>query len=83
MVGRTRSQQATPITFGLKAANWLAPLVRHRERLSQLRARVLVVQLGGAAGTMAAYGDKGPDLIAALAQELDLVKPAAALACGT
>jgi len=77
MVGRTRSQQATPITFGLKAANWLAPLVRHRDRLSQLRARLLVVQLGGAAGTMAAYGDNGPDLIAALAQELGLGEPTA------
>ena len=77
IVGRTRSQQATPITFGLKAANWLAPLVRHRQRLTQMRPRVLVVQLGGAAGTLAAYGDKGPDLIAALAQELDLGAPAA------
>lgn len=77
MVGRTRSQQATPITFGLKVANWLAPLIRHCERLAQLRPRVLVVQLGGAAGTLAPYGDKGPDLIAALAQELDLGAPAA------
>ena len=77
MVGRTRSQQATPITFGLKVANWLAPLLRHRERLTQLRTRVLVVQLGGGAGTMAAYGDKGPDLTAALADELDLGAPAA------
>lgn len=77
MVGRTRSQQATPITFGLKAANWLAPLFRQRERLAQLQPRVLVVQLGGAAGTLAPYGDKGPDLVAALADELDLGAPTA------
>ncbi|MGI9412367.1 MAG: 3-carboxy-cis,cis-muconate cycloisomerase [Hyphomicrobiales bacterium] len=77
MVGRTRSQQATPITFGLKAVNWLAPLIRHRERLAQLRPRVLVVQLGGAAGTMAAYGDERPELITAFADELSLGAPMA------
>jgi len=56
MAARTRSQQALPTTFGLKAAGWLLPLARHRERLAQLRPRLLVVQFGGAAGTLAALG---------------------------
>jgi 3-carboxy-cis,cis-muconate cycloisomerase len=72
MAGRTHSQQALPITFGYKVATWLAPLLRHRKRLSELKPRLLVVQLGGAAGTLAAYGDDGPALYEALARELDL-----------
>ena len=52
MPGRTHSQQAVPIPFGLKAAGWLAPLLRHRARLREIRPRLLVVQLGGAAGTL-------------------------------
>ena len=51
MAGRTHSQQAVPICFGLKAAGWLSPLLRHRDRLAELSPRVLVVQFGGAAGT--------------------------------
>ncbi|MBV7330737.1 hypothetical protein KFU94_21325 [Chloroflexi bacterium TSY] len=46
MAGRTHSQQALPITFGVKVANWLAPLLRHRERLTELRPRLLVIQFG-------------------------------------
>ena len=75
MAGRTHSQQALPITFGFKVANWLAPLLRHRERLAQLKPRLLVVQLGGAVGTLAALGDKGPQVQKAFAQELDLGVP--------
>src|SRR5262249_18378338 len=37
MAGRTHGQQASPITFGLKAANWLAPLSRHWQRLVELK----------------------------------------------
>ena len=58
MAGRTHLQQALPITFGYKAAIWLASVERHRERLMQLKPRVLVAQLGGAAGTLASLGDK-------------------------
>ena len=75
MVGRTRSQQAVPITFGLKAANWLAPLLRARQRLNQLRPRVLLLSFGGAAGTLAALGTRGPDVAEALAAELGLGLP--------
>ena len=38
MIGRTRFQQAVPTTFGLKVAGWLAPLLRHRERLRRAEA---------------------------------------------
>lgn len=72
MAGRTHGQQAAPITFGLKAANWLAPLSRHLARLTELKPRVLVVQCGGAAGTLAALGDRGIAVLDALARELDL-----------
>jgi 3-carboxy-cis,cis-muconate cycloisomerase len=72
MAGRTHGQQASPITFGLKAANWLAPLTRHWQRLSELKPRLFVVQFGGAAGTLAALGDRGPAVLSALARELGL-----------
>ena len=75
MAARTRAQQATPTTFGLKIATWLAPLIRHRERLSELRPRLLVVQFGGASGTLAALGDMGIRVMEALAAELDLAAP--------
>jgi len=75
MAARTRSQQALPTTFGLKVAGWLMPLVRHRERLAQLRPRLMVVQLGGAAGTLAALGDRGLAVAQALADELELGAP--------
>lgn len=75
MPARTRMQHALPTVFGMTAANWLMPLVRHRDRLSQLQPRLLVVQCGGAAGTLAALGDKGVDVMSALAEELDLGVP--------
>ncbi|MFN8444274.1 MAG: 3-carboxy-cis,cis-muconate cycloisomerase [Caldilineaceae bacterium] len=75
MAGRTHSQQALPITFGLKAAGWLAPLLRHRERLHQLKARLLVVEFGGAAGTLAALGDQGLAVMEGVAAELQLSVP--------
>src|SRR5215471_5074059 len=57
MAGRTHLQHALPVTFGYKAAVWLYALDRHAERLHQLRPRVLLVQFGGAAGTLASLGD--------------------------
>jgi adenylosuccinate lyase len=59
MPGRTHGQHALPITFGYKAAVWLAEVERHRQRLLQCRPRLLVGQLGGAAGTLASLGEKG------------------------
>lgn len=75
MAGRTHALQALPITFGYKAATWLAPLVRHARRLEELRPRVLVIQFGAAAGTLAPYGEAGPDLYRAFARELGLHEP--------
>jgi len=72
MAGRTRGQQASPIAFGLKAANWLAPLSRHWQRLVELEPRLFVVQFGGAAGNLAALGDRGLAVSDALARELGL-----------
>lgn len=76
MAGRTHAQQALPITFGYKAALWLDPLITMRERLAQLRPRVLRLQFGGAVGTLASLGADGPRVAAALAEELDLALPA-------
>ncbi len=73
--GRTHGQQALPVTFGLKVAAWLAPLLRHLQRLEEILPRLLVVQFGGAAGTLAALGDKGLAVTQALADELKLAVP--------
>ena len=81
LAGRTHGQQALPITFGLKVAAWLAPLLRHAERLEEISARLFVVQFGGAAGTLAALGDKGLAVTEALAEELKLGRAGDALAC--
>jgi 3-carboxy-cis,cis-muconate cycloisomerase len=77
MAGRTHLQHALPVTFGYKAAVWLAMVRRHRQRLSELRPRVLVGQLAGAAGTLASLGDKGLAVHDALMEELGLGRPAA------
>jgi 3-carboxy-cis,cis-muconate cycloisomerase len=75
MIGRTLLQQALPITFGLKAARWLALLSRQIQALSARRERDLVVQAGGAAGTLASLGDKGFQIVLLLAEELKLAVP--------
>jgi 3-carboxy-cis,cis-muconate cycloisomerase len=75
LVGRTWLQQAAPITFGLKVAGWLSGLVRHRERIEQLRPRCLVLQFGGPVGTLAAYGHQGERVAALVAENLQLGLP--------
>ncbi|HWA80848.1 MAG TPA: adenylosuccinate lyase family protein [Acetobacteraceae bacterium] len=77
MAGRTHLQQALPITFGLKSAIWMQPFAAHLARLSELGPRVLCVQLGGAAGTLASLGAQGVAVMEALAAELGLAAPAA------
>jgi 3-carboxy-cis,cis-muconate cycloisomerase len=72
MAGRTHLQHALPVTFGYKAAVWLGMIVRHRQRLEELKPRVLVGQFGGAAGTLASLGDKGLAVHDALMAELGL-----------
>ena len=75
MAGRTLLQQALPITFGLKAARWLALATRQVHALRERRERTLAVQLGGAAGTLASLGDKGLLVVELLAEELKLSAP--------
>ena len=75
MAGRTFMQQALPITFGFKVAGWLSALLRARERLSELRPRLAVVQFGGAVGTLAALAGHGRAVQEALAEELGLGVP--------
>src|SRR6202022_4336942 len=68
-------QHALPMPFGLKLAEYAAALHRSRLRLQRLRKEVLVLQFGGAAGTLAALGDKGLRVAERLAQELKLPLP--------
>lgn len=72
-VARTLLQPAVPTTFGLRAAGWLVALLDARERLREVS---LPAQLGGAAGTLAAFGDRGIDVLRLFARELDLAEPA-------
>jgi 3-carboxy-cis,cis-muconate cycloisomerase len=72
MAGRTFLQHAAPITFGYKCALWLSPLLDHLDRLAELRRRVLLVQLGGSVGTLAALGNNGRAVVEQMAAELDL-----------
>ncbi len=78
MAGRSHLQHALPVTFGYKAAVWLAPVERHLERLDQLRPRVLTGQFAGAAGTLASLHGRGLEVADALMEELGLAHPAIA-----
>src|SRR4051794_16584097 len=75
MVARTWLQHALPMPFGLKLAEYAAALHRSRARLKRLRGETLALQFGGAAGTLAALGDKGLAVAERLAQELKLPLP--------
>jgi 3-carboxy-cis,cis-muconate cycloisomerase len=75
MLGRTLLQAAPPVTFGLKAAGWLAAVRRGSVRLRESFAEALLVQLGGASGTLAALGKQGPAVARGLADELGLGCP--------
>jgi 3-carboxy-cis,cis-muconate cycloisomerase len=75
MVARTWLQHALPMPFGLKLAEYAAALHRSRTRLRRLRSEAVVLQFGGAAGTLAALGDKGLLVAERLAKELTLPLP--------
>ena len=72
MAGRTLLQQAVPITFGLKAARWLSMVQRRSLSLHELRGRATAVQLGGAAGTLAALANRGASRAQAGQEDLGL-----------
>jgi len=78
MAGRTHLQHALPCTFGYKCAVYLSSLLRHAERHAEIEKRCLLVQFGGAAGTLASLGsdDTGLRVRAQLARELNLGDPA-------
>jgi 3-carboxy-cis,cis-muconate cycloisomerase len=75
MAARTLLQQAVPTTFGLKAAGWMLGLDEARCRLDEVRRTRLAVQYGGAAGTLAAAGRTGLEIVRRLAGDLGLVEP--------
>lgn len=69
MAGRSNLQQAVPISAGFKFARLLATFLRHKDRLGELRKRVLVLEFGGAAGTLATLSPGGSDDIGLRCQE--------------
>jgi adenylosuccinate lyase len=71
-VARTAMRHTLPMPFGLKVAGNAAALGRSRERLKRLRRDALVLQFGGAVGTLAALGDQGLDVTERLSALLDL-----------
>lgn len=75
LAGRTWLQHATPVTLGMKIAGWLGAVTRSRQRLVELKPRLLVLQFGGASGTLAALGDQAMPIAQALAEELQLTLP--------
>jgi 3-carboxy-cis,cis-muconate cycloisomerase len=77
VVGRTWTQHALPMPFGLKLAGYAAALARSRERLRRLRREALVLQFGGAVGTLAALNERGLDVAERLAALLDMPVPEA------
>ncbi len=69
MIGRSHGIHAEPITFGFKLAGWLAEMLRHRDRLSQLYPRIAVGKISGAVGT---YANVDPQVEALTCQKLGL-----------
>ena len=75
LVARTRMQDAVPITVSAKLATWQGPLQRDLARLDELLPRLMVLQFGGAAGTLDKLGDKGGVVSNRLASVLGLGVP--------
>jgi adenylosuccinate lyase len=75
MLGRTHGQPGLPITFGFKAAVWIAEVRRHVDRLREARPRLEVGQLAGAVGTLSAWGASGPELQRRVLERLGLGVP--------
>ncbi|HMA32015.1 MAG TPA: 3-carboxy-cis,cis-muconate cycloisomerase [Casimicrobiaceae bacterium] len=75
LAGRTWLQQAIPVTLGVKLASVVSALDRHRARLAGLRDRALVLQFGGAVGTLASLGEHGLAVSEVLASRLGLPLP--------
>ncbi|HEU4916472.1 MAG TPA: lyase family protein [Acidimicrobiia bacterium] len=74
-MGRTFLQHARPTTFGFTVAGWLDATLAHVSELREAR-RGLAVQCGGPVGNLSAFGDRGSEVVAALAKRLGLAAPA-------
>lgn len=72
LMGVTRMQEALPIIVADRLKSWRTPLERHAVRLNALSPRLLVLQLGGAVGTLDKMGGKGPAVAARMAEDLGL-----------
>ncbi|WP_395703008.1 adenylosuccinate lyase family protein [Aquabacterium sp.] len=72
MAGRTHGQHALPMSFGYKLAGWIDELDRDRQRLQQRLAAAFPASMGGAIGTFAAMGPRGPAVEAGVAELLGL-----------
>jgi 3-carboxy-cis,cis-muconate cycloisomerase len=75
LMGRTRMQDALPIAVGARIESWSLPQARHLERLEQLKPRLLVLQFGGAVGTLDVLGNKGRAVGTRMAKDLGLRLP--------
>ncbi|HVH64371.1 MAG TPA: lyase family protein, partial [Candidatus Dormibacteraeota bacterium] len=75
MAARTLLQQALVTTFGLKVAGWLAGIIEARAMLAAIHDHRLVLQFGGAVGTLASLADRGPEVARELAAELGFWEP--------
>lgn len=78
MIGRSFMQHAKPVTFGFKVAEWLDGILRSKKRLKKLLAENMVLQLGGAVGTLSAMEDKGLLIAETMGSILQLNLPAIA-----
>jgi len=75
IVGRSHGQHALPTTLGLKVAVWLDEMIRNGERLKECKKRILVSQLFGGVGTMAAFRGHSLKLLAEFSKRLMLSAP--------
>lgn len=72
LMGRTRMQDALEISVADRIRDWAAPFARDLDRLDQLRSRLLVLQLGGAVGTLEKFGPQSSAIVASVACRLGL-----------
>ena len=72
MMGRTHGQFAIPTTFGFKLAGYLSEMLRHKERVAEMRKRLCVGKMSGAVGTGAGFGDKFFEVQKAVMKDLGL-----------
>ena len=75
LAGRTWMQQGPPVSFGLKTAQWLAAMLRHRRRIAAAGRNIAILQFGGAVGTLASLGAYGSRVAKELASRLHLACP--------